>query len=66
MIAEQDDNFWKDCGKCFSPIKLMKDAFEWMSLKEIEHSKSLAKHRTPKNTKIYLYTFCFSAKSSMF
>ena len=39
MIAEQENNFLKDCEKRYSSIKLMKDAFEWMNLNEIEQSK---------------------------
>ena len=39
MIVEQENSFWKDCEKRYSSIKLLKDAFEWMKLNEIEHSK---------------------------
>ena len=39
MIAEQEDNFWKDYKKCYSYIKLLTDIFEWMKLNEMEHSK---------------------------
>ena len=28
MTAEQENNFWKDCGKRYSSIKLLKDIFE--------------------------------------
>ena len=28
MIAEQENNFWKDCEKHYSSIKLLKDTFE--------------------------------------
>ena len=35
MIAEQEDNFWKDCEK----RKVIKDTFELKNLNEIEHSK---------------------------
>ena len=27
MTAEQQNNFWKDCEKCYSLIKLLKDTF---------------------------------------
>ena len=28
MIAEQENNFWKDCEKRYSFIKLLKDTFK--------------------------------------
>ena len=59
--SRQENNFWKDCEKIFPSMKLLKDTFELIDLNEINHSK-----RTAKNTKIYLYIFCFSAKSSTF
>ena len=27
MIAEQENDFWKDCEKCYSSIQLLKDIF---------------------------------------
>ena len=38
MITEQENNFWKDCEKRYSPIKLLKDTFERIKLNKIEHS----------------------------
>ena len=32
MIAQQENNFWKDCEKCYPSIKLLKDTF-----KELKH-----------------------------
>ena len=37
-IAEQENNFWKDCEKRHFSIKLLKDTFERVNLNEIEHS----------------------------
>ena len=28
MIAEQENNYWKDCGRRYSSIKLLKDTFD--------------------------------------
>ena len=28
VIAEQENNFWKDCEKSYPSIKLLKDTFE--------------------------------------
>ena len=39
MIAEQQNNFWKNCEKGYSSIKLLKDTFKLMNLNEIEYSK---------------------------
>ena len=30
MIEEQETNFWKDCQKRYSSIKMLKDTFELM------------------------------------
>ena len=62
MTAEQENNFWKDCGKRYSSIKLLKDIFEWMNLNEIWNIQSV----NISIAKTYLYIFCFSAKSSDF
>ena len=59
MIAEEENHFWTDCEKRYFSVKLSKDTFEWVNLNEIEHSNF-----TTSNTKICLYVFCFSAKSS--
>ena len=34
MIAEQQNNFWKDFDKRYSSIKLVIDTFDWMNLTE--------------------------------
>ena len=39
MIAKQENNFWKDCKKRLTSIKLLRDSFELMNLNETEHSK---------------------------
>ena len=39
VIAEQENNFWKDCESRHSSISVLKDTFEWMKLNEIERSK---------------------------
>ena len=48
-IAEQENNFWKDCEKRYSLIKLLKDTSKRMNLDET-CVKTL-------NGKIYLYIY---------
>ena len=66
MIAEQENNFWKECEKRYSSIKLLKDTFAWMNLNEIEDSKFKAsEHRTPKMpTFICIYPVLVATPSS--
>ena len=65
MVAEQGNNFF---GKTVKNLYLRKVTEGRLCMIEFESNLTFRalEHRTPKNTKIYLYIFRFSAKSSMF